>query len=401
MFGRHSRIEADMTDLAAPTPVSVPHHPPEQLRFAYVPRKGLLKITIVSFLLSIITLGIYRFWAKTRVRQHIWSCVQINGEPLEYTGRGMELFVGFLIVFLTLILPPALLIAGVTAWYGPGSPEAAVVQVAVISIFYLAFFLFWGFAIYRSRAYQLSRTNWRGIRGALTGSAMIYSLLYFGSLLAKSFSLGWATPVMNTVLQEQISNDMRFGDAAFKFKGRAGPLYGTYALCWFLTFAAIIIAFVLFAGAGGGLFGGNVDAAFDSVFEDGGTPSDWEYGIVFLVIIGFFVFLVLFSLLIPMLWAVYTAKELRTFANYTRFDGAQFHLDATAGSVIWLTIVNILILIFTLGIGWPFINQRVVRFVVDRLRLEGAIDIDRIRQSQAARPKRGEGLADAFDVGGL
>ena len=53
-----------------------------------------------------------------------------------------------------------------------------------------------------------------------------------------------------------------------------------------------------------------------------------------------------------------------------------------------------------LGIAWPFIVQRNVRFLVDRLSLEGAIDIDRIQQSMAALPSRGEGLADAFDIGG-
>lgn len=67
----------------------------EAIRIDYVPRNGLLKLSIVNFLLGVVTLSVYRFWAKTNVRRHIWSCVHINGEPLEYTGRGMELFKGF------------------------------------------------------------------------------------------------------------------------------------------------------------------------------------------------------------------------------------------------------------------------------------------------------------------
>ena len=102
-----------------------------------------------------------------------------------------------------------------------------------------------------------------------------------------------------------------------------------------------------------------------------------------------------------MLWAIYIAKEMRTFANYTRFDGVPFSLNATAGSVIRLTVVNLLLIIFTLGIAWPFVQQRSVKFVVDRLKLDGLIDMDRIRQSTAKLETRGEGLADAFDVGGL
>jgi uncharacterized membrane protein YjgN (DUF898 family) len=253
-------------------------------------------------------------------------------------------------------------------------------------------YVFIGFAIYKARAYQLSRTQWRGIRGALIGSAMTYSLLYFGSLMAKGFSLGWATPVMNTVLQEQITNDMRFGDAAFKFKGRAGPLYPTYALCWLLTIGAVIFVGILFGAS----------AASSTYLKDlfGSETANPEELAGTIAVIAAILFLV-FLLIIPMLWAVYTAKELRTFAEYTRFDGAPFKLDASAWSVIGLTVINLLILILTLGIGWPYVNRRVVKFIVDRLELEGHVDIDRVAQSKNPLGTRGEGLADAFDVGGL
>lgn len=371
------------------TDTSVPRAP-ERLVFSYVPRKGLLKLAIVSFLLSIVTFTIYRFWAKTNVRKHIWSCVHINGEPLEYTGKGKELFMGALFVFLFLVLPLVLIVAAVGLIYGPDSPLLIIPQMIVI----FGVYVFWGFAVYRARKYQLSRTQWRGIRGTLVGSAMTYSLLFFGSLLAKGMSFGWATPVMNTVLQEQITNDMRFGDAAFKFKGRAGPLYPTYALCWFLTLGAIIAAAVLIGGSIAG------SPMLQDLFSDNPSPDNADkIAIMVAVFIGIFVLLT--ALVIPMLWSFYIARELRTFADYTRFDGAPFTLDATAGSVIGLALGNVLILIFTLGIGWPFVNQRVVRFVVDRLSLDGHIDVDRIRQSQVPLDKRGEGLADAFDVGGL
>ncbi len=373
-----------------PTAAALPANA-EALTFSYVKRKGLLKLTVMNLLLNIVTLWFYRFWAKTHVRKHIWSCVHINGEPLEYTGTGMELFKGFLVVLAIFILPYAIFSGVVLVVYGPDSP------LHIIGYFVLIFLIqvLWGFAIYKARKYQLSRTNWRGIRGTLVGSAMIYSLLYFGAQIAKSMSLGWSTPVLNTVLQEQITNDMRFGDAAFKFKGRAGPLYPTYAMCWLLTGAAIIGSVVVFfsSAAASGYF----QDMFNSDYNLGDEAMRW----LGLALVIFILFLLVAMVLIPMLWAIYTAKELRTFAAYTRFDGAQFQLSATTGSVIWLTIVNMLILIFTLGQGWPYIQQRLVRFMVDRLTLEGKIDVGRIGQSTARLDSRGEGLADAFDVGGL
>lgn len=361
----------------------------EALIFRYVPRPGLLKLCIINFLLGLVTLGFYRFWARTNVRRHIWSCTHINGEPLEYTGTGWELFMGFIMVMLFFGLPVAVVYAIIALSQGPESPLLVMLQGIVAFIIYVL----WGFAIYRARRYQLSRTQWRGIRGTLVGSAAIYSLLYFGSIMAKGMSLGWATPVMNTVLKEHITNDMRFGDAAFKFRGPAGPLYVPYAICWVLTLVVAVVAMVLI----GGFVGSHKDW-----FDMGSTASESQtakaaIAIVLLVFAG----LLLFSAFTTMLWSVYISAEYRTFAKYTRFDGAPFRLDVSTGSVIWLTLGNLLLALLTLGIAWPFIQQRTVRFVVDRLALEGLVDIDRIRQSTATLDRRGEGLADAFDVGGL
>ena len=58
--------------------------------------------------------------------------------------------------------------------------------------------------------------------------------------------------------------------------------------------------------------------------------------------------IMLYVLIIPTLWAIYSAKEMRTLAGYTRFDGAQFKLNATAASVIWLAVGNLLIIVLAI-----------------------------------------------------
>ncbi len=410
----------------------------ESLNFAYVRRAGLWKIMFTNLFMGIITFTIWHFWGKTNVRRHIWSCIQINGEPLEYTGTGGELFRGFLLVFAVFILPILLLTGGLSLYLGPQHPAIS----GMNGLFAIAGYLLGGFALYKARNFQLTRTNWRGIRGNMAGSAGLYSLTYFGSILAKSFSMGWATPVMNVVMSEQMIGDMRFGDSAFKFKGRAGPLYPTYALCWFLTL-------FLFFGGGGfliyeltQLFGTNLENAFKHVFKTEGSAEPTSED---LKLVGFFIFALIgvimtYVLIFPTLWAIYSAKEMRTLAGYTRFDGAQFKLNATAGSVIWLAVGNLLIIVLAIvlafaalgglfgGMVWlglekstgmailggvvtlfvyqavwaltrPIITQRNIAFIFKRLTMEGAVDLNRIRQSIAARPSRGEGLADAFDLG--
>ena len=220
--------------------------------------------------------------------------------------------------------------------------------------------------------------------------------------MAKGMSLGWATPVMDTVLQEQMIGNMQFGDSSFKFKGRAGVLYPTYAACWFLTLLAIILGAVWIGMEFYSVIGPEISAAFERVFKEKSDlpkPSTEDYWTVGRIIALIAASTLVVILIVPLLWTIYTTKTMRYFANCTRFDGAQFRLDATVGSYAWLLIGNVLIAIFTLGIGAPFIAQRTLAYVFSRLSLDGKVDISRIQQSVAAMPKRGEGLADAFDIG--
>ena len=74
--------------------------------FEYDAKVGqIYKIWIVNVLLSIITLGIYRFWGKTRVRRYLTSSFSLHKDRFEYTGHGGELFWGFVkALFLILIV---------------------------------------------------------------------------------------------------------------------------------------------------------------------------------------------------------------------------------------------------------------------------------------------------------
>lgn len=360
----------------------------------YIDKPGLLRTALINALLFVVTLSLYRFWAKTNVRRHIWGCVHVNGEPLEYTGRGLELFLGALIVFGVFFLPVIVIIMVLQLALGPEHP-----LIVVFNLFlFLFFLLFWGMALYRARRYQLSRTLWRGIRGALVGSSWTYSLLYFASGLLSGMTLGWSTPAMNLNLQERMTGDMRIGTMPFRFKGRAGPLYGPYAVCWVISLVAII----LLAGALGfgifGVFGDSLRTLFDRPDSQDGPPNPM---LVALVFFGIFAGFMVFGALYSMIWAFYTAREMAIFATYTTLDRARFRLDATGSSLIGLVLGNLLLVIFTLGIATPFAQQRLVRYFCTRLSVHGTVDVDQIMQSREAVGRTGEGLADAFDVGGI
>jgi len=60
-------------------------------------------IFLMNLLWTVLTLGIFRFWAITRIRRYLWSRTRFQGERFEYTGTGGELFIGVLLAILMLI----------------------------------------------------------------------------------------------------------------------------------------------------------------------------------------------------------------------------------------------------------------------------------------------------------
>jgi uncharacterized membrane protein YjgN (DUF898 family) len=103
----------------------------------YIEKPGLGRIALLNFLFNLVTLTVYRFWAKTNARRHIWSCVHINGEPLEYTGHGVELFLGFVIVFAVFLLPMFVTAFILQMTYGPQHLALIVFNFAIVLLVFL------------------------------------------------------------------------------------------------------------------------------------------------------------------------------------------------------------------------------------------------------------------------
>src|SRR5262245_60768646 len=55
---------------------------------AFTRRKGLVGLLLKNAGLIVLSLSLYRFWARTALRRFFWSGISIAGDRLEYTGRG-------------------------------------------------------------------------------------------------------------------------------------------------------------------------------------------------------------------------------------------------------------------------------------------------------------------------
>lgn len=344
------------------------------------PPKGFLGLSLINGALRILTLGVYHFWGKTEVRQRIWSAVRIDGEPLEYRGTGGELLRGFLIVFLVILLPMGLASFFVPLYVrgpGRGMYEAS---------FWAFLFLLSGFGIHRARRYRLSRTRWRGVRGGLSGRSAPFAWTYLWTILLVPLTLGWIVPWRAVRLQKALFNDTRFGDQPFAFTGRAGPLYRRYWLVW-------LSAIVLFIAAGAA-----VAFIIGFYYQAGPSPLRMPLSIgpdkiaaVVAVVLGAL-------LVFAMIRAWYSSGMLNYFAAQTRFHGAGFTLRATVPSLVWLSASNFLLRVLSLGFLSPIAEARSMRYIVERLSVDGPIAWPQIGQNPDVLLKSGEGLAEAFNV---
>src|SRR5579859_4244445 len=174
-----------MNDFMPPAPSSEI----AQARFSFVNRPGLLALLLKNLGLTIVTFGFYRFWARTALRRYWWSSVVIDGDALEYTGTGAELFLGFL-YFLLVMTPFGI------AWSALKALAVAPAWQAVVGLAFYVFVIFFlvPVALFRARRYRMSRTRWRGIRGGLGGSTWRFLGIVLGGFVATFLSLGILVP---------------------------------------------------------------------------------------------------------------------------------------------------------------------------------------------------------------
>ena len=331
-------------------------------------------LLLKNFFLSLITLGIYSFWGKTRQRVYLWSHTHLWGEPLEYTGTGKELFLSFLIVmpvFLVLFFASGILFQFIPT-LGP-------------LLFYLVFLFIWQFASYRALRFRLTRTRWRGIRGNMSGSALNYAwkgMLYWLAIL---FSLGILYPWANARMVKLRMDKVWFGDRRFTFTGPARVLYKSFFVALALGAGVTMLA------------GAAVAFAFYSMYGTYGDPqiAGQHYSDLFLIVLLFYLALLL---LITIVTSFFRAAWFRWFIGYLNTGDIRTRSTLTGGQFFRVTLGNILLTVCTAGLGyaWAYLGNLGVR--VNSIEFAGDPDLNSLLQDSQEAPSRGEGLLEVLDV---
>lgn len=319
-----------------------------------------LPIALVNLLLTIVTLGIYRFWAQARVRRYLWSRTRLIDDELEWTGTGGEMFIGFLMVMGVLLAFGAAVVGGAAIlgeWF------------LLLGLFAFYVFIFWAFnfAQFRALRYRLSRTYWRGIRGGSEDNGVGYAWAAFGRYFLAAVTLSIMTPNAIVKNWNDRMSAMWFGPHRFESTVTTQGLYGR----WFAVLGSYLGgAFAMFA--------------IERFFSGGAGTG-----------LGLAVFIAAIALSLVAFWALFFRKAAAGFEMGGLSAG--FDVSTTEWFKFYAKIVGLTIV--TLGFGilmWRFWRWQ---FVMDRLALYGVIDLDTLTQTTTASPKDAEGFADAFDIG--
>jgi len=298
----------------------------------------LFGILILNYILTFITLGLYYPWAKVEKLKYIYSHTEFSGTRFAFHGTGKELFIGFIKAYLVFVaLYAALLYATFT------QQNTLVITIAIL--FYLAILFLVPVAIHGMLRYRSSRTSWRGIHWGYRGDRGTLVKDFLVGLFLSIITLNIYSSWFITTLRKYIIGNLRFGSVKFSYEGNGFDLF--------------II---------------NLK------------------GIVFSILtLGIYIF-----------W--YARNSHNYFVNNVRAEqnGNKIELQGTTtvSSYFNLMAGNILILIFTFGIGYAWTVVRNMKFFFNNLQIDPAFNPENIAQTEEEYKNAfGEDVGDILDLG--
>lgn len=390
--------------------------------FTWKPKLSLFGLLVRNVILQFVTLGIYRFWARTNLRRYFWSATEFSGEPFEYSGRGSELFVGFLLAMAFLApLFGALYIA--ETFFGQETLGYALFQLAWLTL--IVFLVNVG--IFMSRRYLLTRTLWRGIRAGQAGSAIHYAFLSMGLSVLNFITLGMIGPWVRYKRQAYLMRNTLFGAQAFVFAPSVKNLFASWYVAW--TIAAVILGAIILS------FAYSISFEHIQAIHEG-NPFALEDLLTQLR--GPFIFSFVGFIVIALAFTGYYVREWREYVQASRLGDVRFLSTLGLGHILKLAllyaagfliimgggiglyamgILELLnmgswglaigyfvaaIVLFAVGgyfLSWMLLYRGLAKRLAQTTRVLNVPALDRLLQGQAQTPRFGEGLADALDAG--
>jgi uncharacterized membrane protein YjgN (DUF898 family) len=303
------------------------------------------RIWIVNTLLTLLTLGVFAAWAKVRKRRYLRGSTSLMGHRFDYRADPRRLLVGHVIVAVAFLA---------YAVFGEVYPKVRIAALAIGALL-----LPW--LIVRSLSFNADNTTYRGLRFTFRQTYGRTALTYFGGGLLVLLSVGALYPGWMRSRRGFVIGSHRLGDASFRFEGATGHFYLAYLLGAAVAAGGFILGAVLaglFVAARGGKATGLDELA----------PLLLLYGAAFYIARH-----LTYGMLFNHVW------------NQTRLDA--HHFIATLSTHRWLIlqIQNLLAIIGTAGLAYPWAVVRSQRYALSCLHFVPAGPVEWISRSSSAR----------------
>jgi uncharacterized membrane protein YjgN (DUF898 family) len=190
---------------------------------------SLFGIYAVNIFLTLVTVGLYYFWGKVKVRKYLLEQTELEGDRFSFHGTGKELLFGVFKALVVLAGPLALLN------FMPLFDAPVIVKTTGVILAYCILGIFVPIAIIGTRRYRLSRTSWRGIRFSFRGSILQFLKIFIGGSLLTVVTLGLYYPFFVTQKQRYLVSHSYYGNQKFEFDGKGKELFLPFLLALLLT----------------------------------------------------------------------------------------------------------------------------------------------------------------------
>lgn len=191
--------------------------PENNLRVSFSGKGGEFFVLLIkNFFLTLITLGIYNFWARVNLQRYFYESTSVAGGRFGWHATGKERFIGFLkaAVIFILVIGLNTLLTKISPYLGIIFPMAVILLLPAIIV-----------AMYR---YRLSRTSYNQIRFRFTGRAGNLAAITLKGSLLTIVSLGiygaWFAADMRGYLYQHTV----IGNSKFDYDGKGGDIFIIY-----------------------------------------------------------------------------------------------------------------------------------------------------------------------------
>lgn len=320
------------------------------------------RIWIVNLLLSVVTLGIYSAWAKVRREQFFHRNLQLDGAAFDYHGSPKAILKGRLLAVL------ALGTLSLTQEFNP----------LVYSILSFALIPVFPWVMVRALRFRAANTSYRGLRFSFDGGYREALSVFVGYGLLTLLTLGTCFPLWYRAQQRFVLSHLRFGRTRFDNAMALWPIYRTFIVPVMLTTIALVVV-----GAGAVSSLGGLDPKQAQLAQ---------FGIVFAL------FGVLF--VASLLLGPYIRVRLTNLVwNATTLGPHRFESGMHVRGYLAIAITNLILIVLTLGLFFPFARVRLARYRAEHTALLAHGSIEHFVAGERADPAAaGEELADLADV---